>query len=129
MGVLTKHGGPSSAAPFACLPSSGTSGSAPHGAALGSGFECPHLPALQLASWGGRRWASLVARWARRGAICLGNCRISVSKQRASCCDLAGRGGGFSQAHLRQPRAPRPECLAVERKKQPGSKAGGGWEG
>ena len=31
---------------------------------------------------------SLAAPWLGGGGICLGNCKISVSKQCASCCDL-----------------------------------------
>lgn len=91
LGGLTECGVQSSAASFACLPSSETSGFARHEEALGSIFKCCHLPALQLASWGERGWTRLGAWQAPGGGgggICLGNCRISVSKQRASCCDL-----------------------------------------
>lgn len=87
-GGRTKCGVRSSAASFACLPSSGTSGLAQHKAALGNILKGCHLPALQLASPGEGGWTRLGGWQAHRGAICLGNCRISVSKQRTSCCDL-----------------------------------------
>lgn len=61
LGGLTECGVQPSAASFACLPSSETSGFARHEEALGSIFKCCHLPALQLASWGERGWTRLGA--------------------------------------------------------------------
>lgn len=60
-GWLTECGVQSSAASFACLPASETSGFAWHEEALGSIFKCCHLRALQLASWGERGWTRLEA--------------------------------------------------------------------
>ena len=90
LGRLTECGVQSSAASFACLPASETSGFAWHEEALGSIFKCCHF---QHSSWlhgergdgpGWKPGSPLVGG----GGICLGNCKISVSKQCASCCDL-----------------------------------------
>lgn len=69
LGGLIECGVQSSAASFACLPASETSGFAWHKEALGSIFKCCHLPALQLASWGeGMDQAgSLAGPWSRGG--------------------------------------------------------------
>lgn len=128
VGAVTKRGGPASTTSFACLSSSGTSGFAPQGAALGSAFICPHLPAFQLASCRGRGQSSLGGWRAHRGAICLGNCRISVIKQCTSCCDLGGRGGSFSGAHLWQLQATGVKTLGSW-EKQPGCGVGERGEG
>lgn len=84
-GRLAKHGVQSSAASFACLPSSGTAGFAQHEAALGNLFKCCHLPALQLPSWGKRGMDQAGSLAGPQGGICLGNYRMSVSKQCISC--------------------------------------------
>lgn len=104
-GGLTKCGVQSSAASFACLLSSGASPFAQHEAALGNFLKRCHLPALQLALEGKKGWTGLGAWKAHRGAVCLRNCGISVSKQCTSCCDLrVGIGGGEVglEAHLLQ---------------------------
>ena len=93
--------------------------------------DCSHLPACPPAAFRGREGLDRPGAWlAHRGAVCLGNCGISVSKQCTSCHDR--RLGCREEerwvfgAHLRcSSRATRPRCLAAQRKTQPGDSTGG----
>lgn len=104
MGGLTKCGVRSSAASFACLPSSGASRFAQHEAALGNFLKRYHLPALQLALEREKGWTGLGAWKAHRGAVW--EIAESVSANSAHPAVIfkweAGRREGGLEVHLPQ---------------------------